>query len=115
VLWAWQLVLWVVEENVEIHLTGAPTPGLSVLWGAHVLAPLVHLAVAAALAIGIWILLRPVTELTRALRAIVDARTPSRARPPAAAPVRSTRTWTPSERWGRHLWSRPPPAGTATA
>jgi hypothetical protein len=112
-IWAWQLALWVVEENIELHLAGAPAPGLGVLWGAHVLAPFVHLAVAAALAVGIWRLRRPATELARALRAASSGLRALRPRRVVVRPALVIRTWTPVERWGRHLWSRPPPAGRA--
>lgn len=110
ILWLTQCSLYVVQENLEAHVLHRALPGLSVLAGIHAWAPVVHLVVAAALAIGLWLSRRQVTRLVVAVR-LAEARLGFGVPPPSTSwappPVRS---WTPVDRWGTHLWSRPPPA-----
>ena len=109
-LWATQCSLYVTQENLEAHVLHRALPGLSVLAGIHAWAPVVHLVVAASLSVGLWLSRRPVTRLVAAVR-LAEARlafgVPPTSTSWAAPPVRS---WTPVDRWGTYLWSRPPPA-----
>jgi hypothetical protein len=110
ILWVTQCGLYVVQENVEAHLLHRPMPALSVLAGVHAWAPVVHLAVAASLAVGLWLSRRQVTRLVAAVR-LAEARLGFGV-PPAGTSwgAPAVRSWTPVDRWGMHLWSRPPPA-----
>jgi len=109
-VWLLQLVVYMVEENVELRAIGVHQPALSVLTGAHAWAPAVHMVVATFLVLILWLLHRPLEQLAEAVRQIVAwlvaARDP---RPAAAVPALRVRSWTPAERFGRQLWSRPPP------
>jgi hypothetical protein len=107
-----QLGLYLLQENLEAAIAGTPMPGAGAVLGAHVLAPLVHLAVAtllAALMAGGGRALRRraarITGVARLLRVLL-ASLASTAPPPAPAVA-----WCPSplDRLGRQLWSRPPP------
>jgi hypothetical protein len=108
VVWILQSMLYLVQENAETALAHAPAAGVGALTGVHALAPLVHLAVTLALVGGVCRLRRRVTQLAAAVRAAAAA---LRAWRPTrtAAPSMSARTWTPVQRWGWQLWSRPPP------
>lgn len=109
-LWVTQCGLYVAQENVEAHVIHRVLPGLSVLAGVHAWAPAVHLAVAASLAVALWLSRRPVSRLVAAVR-LAEARlrfgVPPKSTSWAAPPVRSS---TPADRWGMQSWSRPPPA-----
>jgi hypothetical protein len=110
-VWVLQLVLYVVQENAELRALGMHQPVLSVVTGGHQWAAAVHLLVAVVLVGALWLVHRPVAELVRLVREVV-AWLVARRRP-APAPrssAQSTRSWTPAERFGRHVWSRPPPA-----
>lgn len=109
-VWVLQLALYVVQENAELRALGVHQPMLSVVTGTHQWAAAVHLLVAVLLVGAIWLTHRPVAELARLLREVVawlvaGAR---RVREPLGT-VPRTRSWTPAERFGRHVWSRPPP------
>ena len=66
--------------------------------------------VAMALVAGLWLTSRQVTRLVQAVR-LVEARIWIARRAASAAPsYRAARIWTPLDRWGMQLWSRPPPA-----
>lgn len=110
IVWSTQCGLYVLQENLEAGVAHRATPGLTVLTGAHALAPLVHLAVVLVLVAGLWLTRRQVSRLFQFVR-LVEARL--RLSLAAAAPVprcQSARAWTPIDRWGSQLWSRPPPA-----
>lgn len=110
IVWATQCGLYLVQENLEAGAAHRVAPGLGVLGGAHALAPLVHLTVALALVAALWLTRRQVTRLAQVLR-LVEAWLRSVRRAPATALPRSAaRVWTPIDRWGTQLWSRPPPA-----
>ena len=76
-----QVVLYLIQENAEAAIAGAPAPGLAALTGTHWAAALVQFAVATWLTIG-WLLLRrvvrrrtaPLATLAAAIRAILSAR-----------------------------------------
>ena len=112
-VWVTQCCLYVLQENLEAGVTHRGPPGLTVLVGAHALPPLVHLAVALGLVAGLWLTRRQVTRLAEIvrrveawLRAVVGA-------PATALAYTPARAWTPIDRWGPQLWSRPPPAPRA--
>jgi hypothetical protein len=110
IVWAAQCGLYLLQENLEAGVAHRVAPGLAVLGGAHALAPLVHLGVALALVAGLWLTRRQVSRLARVVR-LVEAWLRSVRRAPATVLVRSSvRAWTPIDRWGTQLWSRPPPA-----
>ena len=109
IVWCSQCALYVLQENLEAGLSHH-APGLSVLAGTHALVSLVHLVVAMALVAGLWLTRRQVTRLVQAVR-LVEARIWIARRAASAAPsYRAARIWTPLDRWGMQLWSRPPPA-----
>jgi hypothetical protein len=107
-LWAWQCGLYVLQENLEQALLHRTPAGLGVITGLHAWAPAVHLVAAALIASVLWLVRRRVTELVEEVRAAEGRAPRRRVQPvPTTTPVRA---WTPAERWGRQLWSRPPPA-----
>lgn len=107
VLWVWQCALYVLQENLEQAVTHHSLIGLGAVSGAHAWAPAVHLAVAAGVACVLWLVRRRVTRLVAEVHA---AERRLWAEPADDAAWTPARTWTPSERWGRQRWSRPPPA-----
>jgi len=110
IVWATQCGLYLLQENLEAGAAHRVAPGLAVLGGAHALAPLVHLAVALVLVAGLWLTRRQVSRLAQVVR-LVEAWLRSVRRAPATVlACSSARTWTPIDRWGTQLWSRPPPA-----
>ena len=113
-LWVLQLVLYVVQENVELRAIGVHQPALGVLTGPHQLVAAVHLLVAAALAGALWLLHRPIIRLAEVVRQVVAWLAATRRR--KLIPVLSKRavlSWTPAERWGTQRWCRPPPQSAA--
>jgi hypothetical protein len=109
-IWVTQCALYLLQENLEFGFSGHGQPGLSVFRGAQALAPLVHLAVALTLVACLWLARGQVTRLGQAVR-LIEARLHFVRRPRATMrPCPSTRAWTPIDRWGMQLWSRPPPA-----
>jgi hypothetical protein len=110
-VWTLQLALYIAGENAELRATHTHQPVLSVVSGTHQWAAAVHLLVAAALVAVVWLTHRPLTELAELVRQVVAwlVATGRRAVAPAP-PVPAIRSWTPAERFGRQLWSRPPPA-----
>jgi hypothetical protein len=107
-VWAGQCGLYVLQENVEASAAGRPLPGLAALGGIHVLAALVHLAVAVTLVAGLWLARREVTRLADALERAAE-QVHARAPVVVTHPHAPRRTWTPLDRWGMQRWSRPPP------
>ena len=107
-----QLVLYALQENLEHALSGEGVPVLGVFAGAHWAASLVQLGVACVLAALVIACRRRVAALARRIDAVERlAHWLTRARiatlpAPAAGRVRS---FTPLERFGRHLLQRPPP------
>ncbi len=107
-----QIVLYLVQENVEAVASSQPAPGLGAITGIHWAAPLVHLYVALLLACIVRICQvlfhrrEVVVERVEALlRAMVRRRH-------GVAPRIThvfTRSVSPLERVGSHLWRRPPP------
>jgi hypothetical protein len=107
-----QVTLYLAQENLETLLAGGPAAGLSPVIGVHWAASAVQLGVALLLACGLLgagRLLhdraRSVERCERLVRALWERlvhgpRQPRGARRTAPTPV---------ERFGRQLWSRPPP------
>ena len=113
-VWVLQLVLYVVQENAELRAEGIHQPILNVLTGPHTWAAGVHLVVAALLVGMLWLLHRPLAQLAEAVRQVVAWLVANRNRSTAGtAPALLVRSWTPAERFGRQLWSRPPPVARA--
>ncbi len=113
IVWSTQCGLYVLQENLEAGAARRAAPGLAALTGVHSLAPLVHLVVALVLVAGLWLSRRQVSRLIQFVR-LVEAQL--RLSLAATVPVpqcRSRRAWTPIDRWGSQLWSRPPPAPRA--
>jgi hypothetical protein len=107
---ATQCGLYLLQESLEAGAAHRVAPGLAALGGSHALAPLVHLGVALALVAGLWLTRRQVTRLAQVVR-LVEAWLRSVRRAPATVLACSpARAWTPIDRWGTQLWSRPPPA-----
>jgi hypothetical protein len=110
-VWILQVGLYIVQENAELRARHIHQPVLGVVTGAHVWAPAVHLLVAAALVAVVWLTHRPLSALTELVRQVAAWLIATGRRAVAAAsPVGNVRSWTPAERFGRQLWSRPPPA-----
>jgi hypothetical protein len=113
-VWVLQLVLYFVQENAELRAMGMHQPALSVVTGVHQWAAGVHLLVAAALVTVLWLVHRPLAQLAEAVRQVVAWLVARHTRVVAgASPAPITRSWTPTERFGRQLWSRPPPAAVS--
>ncbi len=110
IVWATQCGLYLLQENLEAGAAHRVAPGLSVLSGTYVWAPLVHLAVAMALVAGLWLTRRQVTRLALVVRLVEAWLRSARRAPATVSPCSSARAWTPIDRWGTQLWSRPPPA-----
>ncbi|MHB8463281.1 MAG: hypothetical protein ACYDH6_04570 [Acidimicrobiales bacterium] len=109
-VWATQCGLYLLQENLEAGFAHQRAPGLAALGGVHALAPLVHLVAALGLVAVLWAVRREVTHLARAVQR-AEARLQFVRRPKAEfRSRRSVRAWTPIDRWGTQLWSRPPPA-----
>jgi hypothetical protein len=107
-----QLVLYGVQENLEHGLAGEDVPVLGVFAGAHWAASLVQLGVACLLAALVIACRRRVADLARRIDAVerlahwlTRARVTVLPAPAAGCP----RSFTPLERFGRHLLQRPPP------
>jgi hypothetical protein len=107
-----QIALYLVQENVEAVASSRPAPGLGAITGIHWAAPFVHLYVALLLACAVRICQtlfhrrEAVVERVEALlRALVRCR---HSVAPRIVPA-LTRSVSPLERVGRHLWRRPPP------
>jgi hypothetical protein len=110
IVWATQCGLYLLQENLEAGFASHGAAGLSVLRGSHALAPLVHLAVAVALVGCLWLARRRVTRLGQAVR-LAEAHLRFARRPATTGWLCTpARAWTPVDRWGTKLWSRPPPA-----
>jgi hypothetical protein len=111
VLWAVQLGLYMIQENLEAHFSGLPMPGLGAVSGVHGLAPVVHLAVAGVVAAMLWLTRRRVTQLA-AVAHRTETLLARRSHRYCQTAVRSRlpRACTPRQRWGMSLWVRPPPA-----
>jgi hypothetical protein len=109
-LWLSQVPIYLIQENIEARVAHLPPPGWGALSGRHVLAPLVHLAVAVAVAGVLYLTRRRVTHLARRVREVA-ALLASFPRPVASVSgLRAgVRWWTPAERWGKQSWCRPPP------
>jgi hypothetical protein len=107
-----QLVLYALQENLEHALSHEAVPLLGVFGGAHWAASLVQLGVACLLAAVVVACRSRVADLARRIDAVERlAHWLTRARVavlPAPAGGR-LRSFTPLERFGRHLLQRPPP------
>jgi hypothetical protein len=106
-----QVGLYLLQENLEARIAGAPVPGMGAVTGVHALAPVVHAAVAlalSALVVAASRLLRgradAVEQVVALLRALLDRLAAFTALSPRAAASRPA----PLARFGR-LWCRPPP------
>ena len=109
-LWGCQLAVYLTQENLEARAAHLPMPGAAVFSGPHLLAPTVHLIVAAAITGLLYVTRRRVTRLTREWRELVQQLELVAFGPPQpVVATRLRRVWTPAERWGRQSWSRPPP------
>ena len=67
-----QLILYLLQENVEAAVAGSNAPGFGAVSGSHWAAPLVHLAVAAALSLVVIVVRRAFTTRLRAIAALVS-------------------------------------------
>jgi hypothetical protein len=112
-VWVLQLALYVVQENAELRAMGVHQPTLNVISGVHQWAAGIHLLVAAVLLGAIWLLHRPLARLVEAVHAVVAWLVAGRRRALPSPPVPPVRAWTPAERFGPQLWSRPPPGQLA--
>lgn len=65
-----QVGLYLLQENLEAAIAGAPAPGLGAIGGVHWAAPLVQVAVAAWLTLGWLLVFRAVCRRTRAVEKI---------------------------------------------
>jgi len=107
-----QLVLYALQENLEHALSHEAMPLLGVFAGAHWAASFVQLSVACLVAAIVIACRSRVADLARRIDAVERlAHWLTRARvavlaAPAAGRLRS---FTPLERFGRHLLQRPPP------
>ncbi|MBV8161603.1 MAG: hypothetical protein JO265_11830 [Acidimicrobiia bacterium] len=111
ITWVLQLALYVAQENAELRAVGLHPPVLSVITGTHQWAPAVHLLVACVVVAAVWLLHRSAAELAGMVRQVVTWLLAARRRAEAPLPpVAAARSWTPAERFGCQLWSRPPPA-----
>ncbi|HEV7677049.1 MAG TPA: hypothetical protein VGQ42_00610 [Candidatus Dormibacteraeota bacterium] len=107
-----QMGLYLLQENLEAHIAGAPMPGMGAVTGVHALAPVVHAAVAlafSALVVAASQLLRrraaAVEQVVALLRAVLDRLAAFAAAVPRAGALSRP---APLDRFGR-LWCRPPP------
>lgn len=110
-----QVGLYLVQENVETALSGAPAPGLSAVTGVHWAAPLIHVGLAlvlAALTVAAWSKLRRreaiVERVERVVRAVLAALAARRLRPLLAPPAPLRHHGAPAL-LGTSIWCRPPP------
>ena len=111
-LGAVQIALYLGQENLETLLAGRPAAGLAPLLGAHRAAAGVQLAVALVLAAALLLAgrllagrARELARCVRLLRVLAWSRRCAGDAP--AAPILHLPA--PVERFGRQLWSRPPP------
>jgi hypothetical protein len=107
-----QIVLYVVQENVEAVASGHPAPGMAAITGIHWAAPFVHLYVALLLACVVRIcqvLLHRREVVVERIEALVRAMVRRRHDVAPRIDGARTRSVSPFERVGRHLWRRPPP------
>jgi len=109
-LWVSQVGLYLLQENLEQAMAHHPTPGLAPVSGVHALAPVVHLVVAASIAVVLWAARRRVTELAEAIHQAEGWLRSGWLTPAPVTVGAPPRVWTPRERWGVARWSRPPPA-----
>jgi hypothetical protein len=108
-LWLWQCGLYLAQENLEALWLRRSVPGWGAMTGTHAWAALIHLLVAGVIAGSVWLGRRRVSALGAAVEA-EELRLAAAWAVGAPADIpRAARTWTPSERWGMQLWSRPPP------
>ncbi|HEV3234151.1 MAG TPA: hypothetical protein VG329_06345 [Candidatus Dormibacteraeota bacterium] len=107
-----ELALYVIQENVEAMRIGLGAPGLGVVTGVHWPAIFVHMAILLILcnllAAALHMLVkraRGVDQVERLVR-LIGRRLRRQNNAPRLVPV-----WlaTPIQRFGRHLWRRPPP------
>jgi hypothetical protein len=112
-LGAAQVAIYLVQENLEAVLAGAPGPGIGPVTGVHWAAAALQLGVALVLAAGLLAVgrllrrrARTIERVERLLRLLWDRLLHGRRSP------RGARAWrrAPVERFGHQLWSRPPPA-----
>jgi hypothetical protein len=107
-----QVGLYLGQENLESALAGVGAAGLRPLLGVHAAAAAVQIAVALVLAAALLLAgrllrarARDLEGCERLLRALW-VRLHRGARTPAGARLRLA---PPADRFGRQLWSRPPP------
>ena len=115
-LFAMELGLYVVQENLEALLDGGAAPGLRVLAGIHRAAPLVHAAVSLALAWAATAVVRRLRHGQDAVRRAerLVARGVEVVRRSLSTPVPPAPFLRPPLRLHGHvLWCRPPPATVA--
>ena len=114
-LGALQVGLYLIQENLESAVAGAPTPGLSVITGVHWAAPLIHVGVGfmlATLSAALWSLLRrreaAVERIERAVHGVIAALAARRVRP-LLPPFATPRHHGAPAFLGASIWCRPPP------
>jgi hypothetical protein len=107
-----QIGLYLLQENGEALAAGRTPPGLSAVGGAHTPVLAVHALVAWTLAWAVLLVLHRLDErggevaaCERLLLAVVRRLGRTAAAPRAARAAMGS----PLDRFGRHLWRRPPP------
>jgi len=107
-----QICLYLLQENIEAVVSTAPVPGIGAITGLHWAAPLVHLDVALTLLALVTLTARVVRRRVAdvaVIEALIRA-IAARLRPVSAARPKPVAATSPHAWFGRHLWSRPPPA-----
>jgi hypothetical protein len=107
-----QIALYLVQENVEAVASSRPAPGLGAITGIHWAAPFVHLYVALLLACAVRIcqvLFHRREVVVERVEALLRAMARRRHSVAPRIVFALTRSVSPLERVGRHLWRRPPP------
>jgi hypothetical protein len=107
-----QIALYLVQENVEAVASSHPAPGLAAITGIHWAAPFVHLYVALLLACVVRIcqvLLHRREVIVERVEALLRSMVRRRHTVAPRIDRARTRSVSPLERVGRHLWRRPPP------
>jgi hypothetical protein len=105
IVWLWQSGLYLLQENLEALVAHHQLTGFGPLSGVHGAALLVQLAVAALVVGVLWLIRREVTALVAAIARLRRGWSALCGRPRRW----TVRAWTPAQRWGMALWSRPPP------
>jgi len=109
-----QILLYVLQENIESAAAGRSLPGITVLFGVHWAAPLIHAAVAlllsALILLATWKIHGKANVLARIVRVHNALRQWLSRAPSELSPTRFCDLVTGlPERLGTAIWQRPPP------